>query len=549
VSPGDTIEEGGDTDVLSPGAIETGASTPLGASGFAEEPSTVTGQDRPSDRISLKDTIALDHTVDAHSATDSPSWVPEAPGEKFEDTLENDDDSGIDQEALRGIFRDLEQRQARPRVLIVDDEPYVLRAIRRLLRPMDVEVLTASNGTQAIEVLDEAPVSVLISDQFMPGMSGTELLEHAQKGSPETVRVMLTGNNDLATAVEAINRGDVFRFVNKPWKNEELIRIVELGLEQNRYVVGHRMYRQMIQRQNEHLSLINDELERAVDERTKQLQRSKHKVQELYRDLQKSFDATLRVMMSVMELGDIQIVDHCQRTAHRVQSMAKYINLDDKITAPLMRAALLHWLGLINAPATLFTKTEADFDFEEQAAWEFHCLLGQQALDRVPALRRSALIILNYLKPHDSETFKTGSVIDGMADPVDDVLVFSCQLLQVCSTFERERTRLWKLGERNDREFIEAGLRAVEQGRGTTFNPKLADKFTEMITKSHLKQRVELRFDSVSDLAAGMTLSRPLETKQGLPVAPREMVLTDELLGRLKLFERTGGISSIYVWG
>ncbi|MEM1348160.1 MAG: response regulator, partial [Myxococcota bacterium] len=246
VSPGDTIEEGGDTDVLSAEFIETGARS------FGEEPSTVTGQD------SLVQPDMLDEDVRESSGV--PSWVPEARGKTFEDALEHGDDSWVDQEKLRGIFRDLEEREVLPRVLIVDDEPYVLRAIRRLLRPMEVEVLAASNGAQAIEMLEQAPVSVLISDQFMPGMSGTELLEHAQQRSPETVRVMLTGNNDLATAVEAINRGDVFRFVNKPWKNEELVRIVELGLEQHRYVVGHRMYQQLLTKQNDHLSLINDEL-------------------------------------------------------------------------------------------------------------------------------------------------------------------------------------------------------------------------------------------------------------------------------------------------
>ena len=94
------------------------------------------------------------------------------------------------------------------KILVVDDEPYVLRAIQRLLKSRDADVLTAPNGLQAIQMLKRnEQVAVVISDQFMPGMGGAELLEHIRQDYPDIVRVMLTGNNDLATAVEAINRG------------------------------------------------------------------------------------------------------------------------------------------------------------------------------------------------------------------------------------------------------------------------------------------------------------------------------------------------------
>jgi len=192
-----------------------------------------------------------------------------------------------------------------PVILVVDDEPYVLRAIQRLLKSRDADVLTAPNGLQAIQTLKRNEnIAVVISDQFMPGMSGAELLEHIRQDYPDIVRVMLTGNNDLATAVEAINRGDVFRFVLKPWKNEELARIVEMAIEQFIVQSNHRLYQDFVRAQNDRLKLLNEELERRVQERTSALLSSREEITRLYNELQESFDSTIQVLLSSMELGD-----------------------------------------------------------------------------------------------------------------------------------------------------------------------------------------------------------------------------------------------------
>ncbi|MFU8807373.1 MAG: response regulator [Bradymonadaceae bacterium] len=94
-----------------------------------------------------------------------------------------------------------------PRILIVDDEVHILKAIQRLFMGMDFEIATASSGSGAIELLESSEFTVIISDQRMPGISGSALLKHTRKHHPNVVRVMLTGNNDIATAIKAINDG------------------------------------------------------------------------------------------------------------------------------------------------------------------------------------------------------------------------------------------------------------------------------------------------------------------------------------------------------
>ena len=116
------------------------------------------------------------------------------------------------------------------KILVVDDEPANLRALERLFRGQ-YEVLTASSGNEALQVLHEHDVSLLITDQRMPEMTGIELLKSTVALRPRMVRMILTGYTDVDALVEAINCGQVYRYVTKPWSNEELRLTVQRALE------------------------------------------------------------------------------------------------------------------------------------------------------------------------------------------------------------------------------------------------------------------------------------------------------------------------------
>lgn len=110
-------------------------------------------------------------------------------------------------------------------VLCVDDEPNILRSLHWLLHK-DFDVLTAPSGLDGLNMLRKHDFDVIVSDQRMPGMIGSEFLREACKISPRAMRILLTGYSDMQAILRSINEGEVFRFVNKPWLNEELTKTV-----------------------------------------------------------------------------------------------------------------------------------------------------------------------------------------------------------------------------------------------------------------------------------------------------------------------------------
>jgi DNA-binding NtrC family response regulator len=114
---------------------------------------------------------------------------------------------------------------AKARVLFVDDEPRILTTMRMMFRGQ-YEVLIADGGAKALELLKTQPVDVIVSDQRMPGMTGIELLRQARELNPNAMRILLTGYSDLNAIIGSINEGEIFRFVNKPWFDEELTSTV-----------------------------------------------------------------------------------------------------------------------------------------------------------------------------------------------------------------------------------------------------------------------------------------------------------------------------------
>src|ERR671938_250642 len=107
------------------------------------------------------------------------------------------------------------------KILIVDDEPANLRLLERLFR-RDYAVVAAPSGGEALRLLEQHDVALLITDQRMPGMTGIELLKRTAALRPHMVRIILTGYTDMEALVDAINCGQVYRYVAKPWNNEDL---------------------------------------------------------------------------------------------------------------------------------------------------------------------------------------------------------------------------------------------------------------------------------------------------------------------------------------
>lgn len=160
------------------------------------------------------------------------------------------------------------------RILCVDDERNVLRSLERIFLDDDYVILTASSGEEGLELLDQAPqVQVVISDYRMPGMNGVDFLKEVFTRHPESIRIVLSGYADTAAVVAAINEGKIYKFIPKPWNDDELRVTVAKALE---HFQSHRRNLQLTQElhlRNEELRELNASLERLVTERTSELMR------------------------------------------------------------------------------------------------------------------------------------------------------------------------------------------------------------------------------------------------------------------------------------
>jgi len=158
------------------------------------------------------------------------------------------------------------------RILCVDDEVNVLRALQRLFLDDDYEVIAASSAGEGLEVLRSSPpIQLIISDYRMPGLNGVDFLKEVYRHWPETVRIVLSGYADTAAVVSAINEGHIYRFVPKPWNDDELR--VTIGNALERYYL-HQKNAQLMESlaaTNAELQSLNENLENLVRDRTDQL--------------------------------------------------------------------------------------------------------------------------------------------------------------------------------------------------------------------------------------------------------------------------------------
>ncbi|MBI2609336.1 MAG: diguanylate cyclase [Deltaproteobacteria bacterium] len=172
-------------------------------------------------------------------------------------------------------------------ILIVDDEKENLLALKRTLHSL-AEIHLAQSGREALSILKDHPISIIITDQRMPEMSGVQLLKKVYKSFPDVMRIILTGYTDIEDLIEAINTAHIYRYLTKPWNNEELIFIVKQAMERYELKTENIYLTENLQKQNEklqekeqELKKINKFLEKKIEERTHDLKRLNNKLSQL----------------------------------------------------------------------------------------------------------------------------------------------------------------------------------------------------------------------------------------------------------------------------
>lgn len=138
-------------------------------------------------------------------------------------------------------------------ILIVDDEKGVLSSLKRALVDEPYEIFTASSGTEGLEVIKKHRIKLVISDERMPGMSGSEFLTTVKETAPETVRIMLTGHASIDAAMKAVNSGEIYRFFSKPWDDVQLRLAIRSALEKYNLEAENRELLKTVRRQADEL--------------------------------------------------------------------------------------------------------------------------------------------------------------------------------------------------------------------------------------------------------------------------------------------------------
>ncbi len=149
------------------------------------------------------------------------------------------------------------RKRAEYQILFVDDEPNVLKSMRRIFHQENYAIHLADSGEQALAIMDQENIQVVISDHRMPGMSGTDLLREIKKRYPSTIRIMLTGYADVDAVLGAVNDGAVYKFITKPWNDDDLRLTVSLALEQYDLIQENRSLKKQASRQNKDIKRLS----------------------------------------------------------------------------------------------------------------------------------------------------------------------------------------------------------------------------------------------------------------------------------------------------
>lgn len=231
---------------------------------------------------------------------------------------------------------------ARYSVLFVDDEPNVLSALRRVFRHENYDVITAANGEEALARLHERPFNLLVTDFMMPGINGGELLRQARTLQPEALRVMLTGHADVSAVMAAVKSGAVYKFILKPWNDDDLRVTVALALEQQELLAKNRR----LNEENASRAKEIDQLARfAVNNRSqmaimlnKRNLLNLQQVQELYRLQQTRREPVIRLILD-KGWADEKVIHRLLRTELLVEEVAlEEITIDPAVASLIPQA-------------------------------------------------------------------------------------------------------------------------------------------------------------------------------------------------------------------
>ena len=394
-------------------------------------------------------------------------------------------------------------------LLLVDDEPSILSALRRLLRPIGYRIHTAESGRAGLAILEQEAVDLVISDMRMPEMDGAKFLEQVRRRWPATTRILLTGYADVTSTIEAINRGEIYRYVSKPWDDNDLTLVVRDALESARLRNENTRLLALTRTQNEELKEFNLRLEDKVQQRTAELELANTK-------LKQNFIISIKIFSGLMELRGGTMLGHSRRVADLARRLAVRMGVDNKGQQDIFFAALLHDVGKIGFPDTQLARSVAKMNAEELSRYRHHTIAGEAALMPLDEMKHVALIVRSHHERYDGQGFPDKLQGSG--------IVLGARILSVVNDYDA-----LQIGALADKRMDPDEAKAtITQARGKRYDPNVVDAFVVMMGGMP-QEIIRERPVAPDELKPGMVLSRDLIGRDGVLRLASDFIL-DEIL-------------------
>lgn len=414
-------------------------------------------------------------------------------------------------------------------LLLVDDEQNILAALKRVFRPPHYRALIAASGAEGLEILARERIDLVVSDMRMPGMSGAEFLERVAAERPDVMRILLTGHADLTETVAAINRGHIYAYVSKPWRDEELRLTVQRALETRRMAAERAALLDTIQRQNAELMDLNANLERKVEERVRAIEVMKTMLEQSNRDLKKSLVDTVSVLSSIIETRDGAATGHARRVAEMAHRLAVDMGMDEGEAQEVLFAALLHDIGKVALPDGLIARPFDALTRDERDEVARHPAVGEALLMSLGSMREVARIIRSHLERYDGS-----GAPDGLAG---EAIPLGARIIAVVNDYDAlkdGRLLRERLGRSEARRYL-------ADHRGSRYDPRVVDHFLDFMRRQAPAARSSEIVVPPEQLRPGMRLARDVLTRKGMVLLPKGHVMDEQLIAQLRELGRNAG--------
>ena len=413
---------------------------------------------------------------------------------------------------------------AAPKILIVDDEEIVLVALRETLVRAGYQVSTANDPIPALEMLQNEEFGVIISDQQMPSMKGLDFLTKAKQIQPDASRMLITAVLSLDTVIEAINRGEIYRFIIKPWLREELLVTVQNAVQRYELLCRNSVLQATTLAMNEKLTLLNKQLEAQVARVAEQNEQLSRLNEALEQNLSRSVELCIQTMQTFYPtLGN-----QARRAYEVCRSMGEVLNLRPDEKQILEIAAWLHDIGLIGVPRQLIKKWQTEpveLDDAERSLIEHHPVLGEELAGFVHHLEGVGALIRSH-----HERF------DGLGYPdklSGENIPWLARLLAVAVSYAESNFE------------PEEAVQAIRLASGTAFDAEAVRVFIRAIPRATVPKKE--REILISELAPGMILAKGIYTANGLLLIPEGQQLSEPYIDKLLNHNRINPINQSLV--